>query len=299
MALWGNQDAITSAPKWIARKATFDATSTSVVNTTNETISLSGTNFVTGDAVVYSVNGGTAVGGLTDGTTYYLNRVDMNNVSLYDTQAHAVAGGATGKVNLTAVGTGTGHILQKDPSIVNTLDGNTGGQRVFLVSKEEAQSPENRAVGIKAQGWYRYLTYTAADNSVRHKVERVVAMNSEITETSDNIILTNDPLVEGTITIGTQPSSVAGASTPFTGTFAVAATITGNGTIGYQWQVSTDAGATYNNVSNAGVYSGATTNTLTLTAAAKVTYNNYKYRCVLSATDYTIQTSAAATLVYA
>jgi len=304
MALWGNQDTLASSPKNIARKAIFDATSTSIVNTTNKTISLvnSTTNFTNGDAVLYSVNGGTACTGLTDATVYYVRRVDSFNVALYDTLAHAVAGGATGLVNISAVGTGTTHSLQRYANTANTNSGSGkagNNTSVFLVTKEEAQTPENRAKGIKGPGWYNYLTYTAADSSVRNKVEKLIAFESEVTETSSNYVTTNDPLVSGLITIGTQPSSVAGASTPYTGTFAVAATITGNGTIGYQWQVSTDGGTTYTNVTNAGVYSGATTNTLTLTAAAKATYNNYKYRAVLSATDYTTQTSAAATLVYA
>jgi subtilisin-like proprotein convertase family protein len=48
----------------------------------------------------------------------------------------------------------------------------------------------------------------------------------------------------------------------------------------YQWQVSTDAGNTFNNVSG-GVYSGATTATLTITAPP-VSMSGYIYRCVVS-----------------
>jgi hypothetical protein len=64
----------------------------------------------------------------------------------------------------------------------------------------------------------------------------------------------------------------------------------------YQWQVSTDGGNNWNNVSNGGVYSGATTSTLNLTGVA-ASYNGYKYRCVLSvnACSSTVN-SAAATL---
>ena len=48
----------------------------------------------------------------------------------------------------------------------------------------------------------------------------------------------------------------------------------------YQWQVSTDAGNTFANVSG-GVYSGATTTTLTITAPP-VSMSGYIYRCVVS-----------------
>lgn len=52
----------------------------------------------------------------------------------------------------------------------------------------------------------------------------------------------------------------------------------GNNTI-FQWQV--DAGSGFNNISNAGVYSGATTKTLNITNAPSTMYG-YNYRCVAS-----------------
>lgn len=45
----------------------------------------------------------------------------------------------------------------------------------------------------------------------------------------------------------------------------------------YQWQVNTGSG--FNNLSNGGVYSGATTNTLQITGAPTSLYG-YEYRCV-------------------
>ncbi len=79
------------------------------------------------------------------------------------------------------------------------------------------------------------------------------------------------------VVITTQPSNATvceGSNTSFT--------VAGSGTgIIYQWQVSTDGGGSYNNVSNGGVYSGATTATLTITGAT-FSMNNYRYRCQLS-----------------
>jgi sugar lactone lactonase YvrE len=49
----------------------------------------------------------------------------------------------------------------------------------------------------------------------------------------------------------------------------------------YQWQVSTDAGATWVSLGNDATYSGTTTATLTVTAAA-ATMNGYRYRVQLS-----------------
>ena len=64
-------------------------------------------NFVTGDAVVYSKNGGSATIGLTEGTTYYARYNDPDTLYLYDTAAHAIAGGGTGLMDLTTNGTET------------------------------------------------------------------------------------------------------------------------------------------------------------------------------------------------
>ncbi|MEZ5016505.1 MAG: T9SS type A sorting domain-containing protein [Flavipsychrobacter sp.] len=63
----------------------------------------------------------------------------------------------------------------------------------------------------------------------------------------------------------------------------------------YQWQVSTDAGATFNNVSNAGVYSGVTSQSLMLTAPG-LTMNGYQYRCIVSGSCAPSVTSVVRTL---
>jgi subtilisin-like proprotein convertase family protein len=61
-------------------------------------------------------------------------------------------------------------------------------------------------------------------------------------------------------------------------TFSV--TATGTAPLGYQWQVSTDGGNTYTNVTNGGVYSGATTSTLNITAPP-VSMSGYFYRVIV------------------
>ena len=74
--------------------------------------------------------------------------------------------------------------------------------------------------------------------------------------------------------------------------------VTGGANTVLQWQVSTDGGATYTNLANGGVYSGATTNTLTITGATTM-MNNYLYRLSVSAApcaSTTTLTSAAGRL---
>jgi len=71
----------------------------------------------------------------------------------------------------------------------------------------------------------------------------------------------------------------------------------GNGNpITYQWQVSTDAGGSWNDIANGGVYSGVTTSTLNITGAP-ANFNNNQYRAVLTVAACTSTVnSGAATL---
>ncbi|MEI8278852.1 MAG: T9SS type A sorting domain-containing protein [Bacteroidota bacterium] len=93
-------------------------------------------------------------------------------------------------------------------------------------------------------------------------------------KTSTTCVLTVNALP----VINTQPVAAticAGQNTSFT----VAATGT---TLTYQWKVSTaGAAGPYNNITNGGVYSGATSATLNITAAT-AGMNNYYYECVVS-----------------
>ena len=58
-------------------------------------------------------------------------------------------------------------------------------------------------------------------------------------------------------------------------------TATGAPAPSYQWQESTDGGTTWKNITDGGIYSGFTTDTLTLTVV-RATHNGYQYRCVVS-----------------
>ncbi|HNA16350.1 MAG TPA: hypothetical protein PK678_07530, partial [Ferruginibacter sp.] len=87
----------------------------------------------------------------------------------------------------------------------------------------------------------------------------------------------------GILTVGTalsitgQPVNAtvcAGDNTGFS--------ITTSGTvISYQWQESINGGGTWNNITNGGIYAGASTANLSLTGVTG-TMNNYQYRCVVT-----------------
>lgn len=87
------------------------------------------------------------------------------------------------------------------------------------------------------------------------------------------------------VSVTTQPAAIAEICSGSNASFTVA----GNSSqpISYQWQVNTGSGFT--NVANAAPYSGATTATLTITAAP-VSMNGYTYRVQLSNTTCTVPT---------
>ncbi len=91
-------------------------------------------------------------------------------------------------------------------------------------------------------------------------------------------------------TINTQPVDkmiCVGGST----SFFIATT----GANSFQWQVSTDGGSSFNNISNGGVYLGTAAPLLIITGATAA-MNNYKYRCLATGTCTAPVPSSAATL---
>ena len=176
MPLYGKTDNLAGAPKYIARKALFNAASTSVVSVANDTINLvaSNTGFNTGDQVFYNIGAGTVITGLTNNTNYFVRVVGAGVIELYDTYAHAVDTGATtGRLNITAVGDGT-QSLQRT-GLANPMDSERKG--LVFVSREESLIAGNRAKGLVSPGWWLYTTYTDGNSRTRHKAELLIAID--------------------------------------------------------------------------------------------------------------------------
>lgn len=83
------------------------------------------------------------------------------------------------------------------------------------------------------------------------------------------------------VTISAQPPNRS-VTAPAATTFTVTASTSDGGSLSYQWQISTDAGATYSNLANGGVYGGATTATLSISNSTGL--NSRRYRVVISST---------------
>ena len=116
--------------------------------------------------------------------------------------------------------------------------------------------------------------------------------NPEITRTGMNGIST----VTTDLAIGkpnprfiTHPSDATGCSASFV------VSVTGAPTLTYQWQE--DDGSGFTNISDGGLYSGSTTNTLTIIGADQ-SMDGYLYRCVATDGNGNSSTSNAASLIY-
>lgn len=132
---------------------------------------------------------------------------------------------------------------------------------------------------------YTIPTVTAGMNSSAYRC-KVTSSCGPTTITTSCATLT----VVTSVTITSQPVNQTicdGSNTSFT--------VAGSGSgVLYQWQVNNGSG--FANISNGGIYSGATSASLTLTGA-NTTYSTYQYRCLLSnSTCTTPGVSNAATL---
>jgi hypothetical protein len=74
----------------------------------------------TGDAVLYSLEGGTVLSGLTDATEYFVRAVSADSMSLHDTRLNAYNDASV--LALTPAGAGEQHSLRRQPDTRPNLD---------------------------------------------------------------------------------------------------------------------------------------------------------------------------------
>ena len=96
---------------------TFDATDTDVVSISGDTLTFNNHRFVNLQRVTYADGGGTAIGGLTDETAYFIIKVDQNTIKLATSSSNAAAGTA---IDLTSGAAGGSHTLNVKFDGVNT-----------------------------------------------------------------------------------------------------------------------------------------------------------------------------------
>jgi len=96
---------------------TFDGSSTDVVSVANNTLTFANHRFITGQRVTYTDGGGTVITGLTDGTAYFIIKVDQNTIKLATNASNAASSTA---IDLTSGAAGGSHTLNIAQDGVNT-----------------------------------------------------------------------------------------------------------------------------------------------------------------------------------
>ncbi|HEX5279640.1 MAG TPA: hypothetical protein VFW28_06150 [Micropepsaceae bacterium] len=99
------------------RAITAPVTPLTIIDVTKDTVFVGkNSGLETGDEVKYDKgdSGNTAIGGLSDGSSYFVYVGDDGTVKLYDTKQHAEENGGTGKglVDITSTGSGTKHAFK-------------------------------------------------------------------------------------------------------------------------------------------------------------------------------------------
>ena len=132
-----------------------DASSDTLVATAHE--------FVTGDAVLYEDQGGTAPAGLANETIYFIIKVDSDTIKLATSQANAFSDTA---INITADGVGATHMLTRMHKI-QALHHNQPKPLDFFGAS--TSSPDDQVVRLPGSGVYLLQIIFKRDGSNDHQ----------------------------------------------------------------------------------------------------------------------------------
>ena len=180
----------------LAFTSTFNGSSTAVVDSSADTITINNHRFLTGSRVTYSNGGGGNITGLTNGTVYFAIKVDHNTIQLAANASDANAGN---KINITGRGTGVAHTLSVafdgvNTKFVATHSGGTKAQmtraaQLFLSHNGVIQRPHDTTTpgngyGIDSNG--SVIVFSAAPSSTDIIFGNLVANNFPTFDNSDN-----------------------------------------------------------------------------------------------------------------
>lgn len=140
--------------------------------------------------------------------------------------------------------------------------------KAFFVSLEEANLAINKAKGITTPGWYLLNEKTDASGNIRYNAECLVALSALNAVSSD--AADDTKVADAEFALITSPVA-ATVTAPAAATFSTTAPA---GTA-FKWQVKIGS-AQYADITNTGVYSGATTGTLAISGSTGLNGNIYR-----------------------
>lgn len=168
---------------------TIDSADAAVVEVTDDKIITANT-FSDGEIVTYDNGGGTDIGGLVNGTDYYII-----NATATEFQLSATSGGAA--IDITAVGVGAAHVFRQD----------IGSSHTFTVDHGAGHSLERQDYGnldqtvsgltTTAADWAHDVIVTLIDPNDDNDATTVPAPTVKVTGTTSTTVLVNQTLSVG------------------------------------------------------------------------------------------------------
>ena len=240
-------------------------------------------------AVWNTVSGATSASYTTGLTTYADDHDDQ-----YRCVISAVGAAADATTNAVTLGVYRTFQITAQPSNATANEGATAafaittsassGTVTYQWERSDDSGANYASVGGATSASFTTPTLVFADdNADRYRaVASLVGAQANLTSSHGELTVLR------VISISSQPTSTAVIEGQ-TATFAVAASIT-SGSISYQWQKSTNAGASWV------VINGANSSTYTTPATVYPTSPAEQFRCVLTNANATTLTSSAATL---
>jgi hypothetical protein len=208
----GTGHSFTGLTSTSAKSFNAGASAVNVSTTNSDTIVFAGDHHLnTGDAVVYKNGGGTSIGGLTEGETFYVVKVDAKNIRLAATLNDALA--TTPKVIfLTSAGTGTTHSLIGKPSTVTA-----GSLSIALPVPISTQLVSVVAAGAGGQGngYAGAVSLNFVRMSVDAHISNVAGTKKVEASGGISVLATDTSKIgagTGTIAISTTSGKAIGAS---------------------------------------------------------------------------------------
>jgi len=212
-------------------------------------------------------------------TSVTLNNANTLSYGSYTITVTATAGATVHTVDLTyIVQPGAGPTFTQQPSSQSLCQ---SGTVTFTVAATGALTYQWQKSTDGGTNWSNIAGATGTSYTIVNVQPSDAALYRNVTTGQCNVTNSNP----ATLTVQTAPSitSQPTASTVCgggTASFTVGASGAG---LSYQWQVSTNACATWNNVTNTAPYSGATTATLTINPTTPA-MSGWAYRVVVSGT---------------
>ncbi len=227
----------------------------------------------------------------TSGTTYGPSSTKPTNAGTYTATASVTAGGNFMAATSSATAFSIGKVALTITAGNQTVCYGTAAATVTSAGSYTPTGFVNSETAAVIGGSATYSTTYTASTAGGTTGVTITPITGSLTATNYSF-----SAATGTITINalpaisTSPSDQSVSAGAGTATFTVTATGAG---LTYQWQENTGGG--FANITNGGIYSGATTATLTLTNPASG-LNGYTYRCVVSGTCTPSVNSNSATL---